>query len=115
MSTSFDYVIVGSGSAGAVLANRLNADPDVQVLLLEVGGPDHAWDWRLHMPAALTYPLNSKTYNWDYKTEPMPEMNDRVGNWFRGKVLGGSPSINGMVYQRGNALTSMAGPTIRRS
>ena len=104
MSTSFDYVIIGSGSAGAVLANRLSADPDVQVLLLEAGGPDHAWDWRLHMPAALTYPLNSKTYNWGYKTEPMPEMNGRVGNWFRGKVLGGSSSINGMVYQRGNAL-----------
>jgi choline dehydrogenase len=101
---SFDYIIVGSGSAGAVLANRLSADPNIAVLLLEAGGPDHRWDWRLHMPAAMSYPLNSKTYNWDYKTEPMPQLNNRVGNWFRGKVLGGSSSINGMVYQRGNAM-----------
>lgn len=103
-SNSYDYIVVGAGSAGCVVASRLSEDPNVRVLLLEAGGPDHAWDWRLHMPAALTYPLNSKRYNWDYKTEPMPEMNNRVGNWFRGKVLGGSSSINGMVYQRGNAM-----------
>lgn len=104
MALAFDFIIVGAGSAGCVLAARLSEDPQVTVLLLEAGGPDYCWDWRLHMPAALTYPLKSRRYNWGYKTEPMPEMNNRVGNWYRGKVLGGSSSINGMVYQRGNAL-----------
>lgn len=100
----WDYIIVGAGSAGCVLAHRLSADPEVQVLLLEAGGRAPAWDWRIHMPAALSYPMNSTTYNWDYLTEPQPHLDNRRMHTPRGRVLGGSSAINGMAYVRGNAL-----------
>ena len=100
----FDYVIVGAGSAGCVLANRLSEDPDVSVLLLEAGGVDPFWEWKIRMPAALAYPMNGKRYSWDYHTEPEPYLENRVMHCPRGRVLGGSSSINGLVYIRGNAL-----------
>ena len=102
-SETFDYVIVGAGSAGCVLAGRLSEDPDVRVLLLEAGPVDHAWDWRLHMPAALAYPLQGRRYNWAYESEPEPHMDGRRMHCPRGRVLGGSSSINGMAYVRGHA------------
>ncbi|WP_353412078.1 choline dehydrogenase [Arenicella sp. 4NH20-0111] len=97
----FDYIIVGAGSAGCVLANRLTEDPTVQVLLLESGGNDGSLFIR--MPTALSYPLNTAKYNWSYLTEPEPFINNRRLDCHRGKVLGGSSSINGMVYVRGHA------------
>ncbi|MFT5572926.1 MAG: choline dehydrogenase [Cryomorphaceae bacterium] len=100
----FDYIIIGAGSAGCVLANRLSEDSAVSVLLLEAGGKDPFWDWRIHMPAALAYPMNGTRYNWDYHTQPEPFLGDRVMHCPRGKVYGGSSSINGMCYIRGNAL-----------
>ena len=100
---SYDYVIVGAGSAGCVLANRLSADPDVSVLLVEAGGRDWAWSWKIHMPAAFAYPLMGKTYNWAYHSEPEPFMDGRAMYCPRGRVLGGSSTINGMVYIRGHA------------
>ena len=100
----FDYVIVGAGSAGCVLANRLSEDPTVSVLLLEAGGTDPFWDWRIRMPAALAYPMNGTRYSWNYRTEPEPHLDGRIVHCPRGRVLGGSSSINGMVYVRGNAL-----------
>ena len=99
----YDYVIVGAGSAGCVLANRLSEDADVTVLLLEAGGKDPFWDWRIRMPAALAYPMNGTAYSWDYHTEPEPFLEGRVMHLPRGRVLGGSSSINGMVYIRGHA------------
>ncbi len=104
MRQTFDYVIVGAGSAGCVLARRLSENPDVSVLLLEAGGTDPFWEWKIRMPAALAYPMNGKRYNWDYHSEPEPHLGGRVMHCPRGKVLGGSSSINGMVYIRGNAL-----------
>jgi choline dehydrogenase len=100
----YDYVIVGAGSAGCVLANRLTEDPDTTVLLLEAGGVDPFWEWKIRMPAALAYPMNGTRYSWDYHTEPEPHLGGRVVHCPRGRVLGGSSSINGMVYIRGNAL-----------
>ncbi|WP_328808269.1 choline dehydrogenase [Nonomuraea antri] len=101
---SFDYVIVGGGSAGCALANRLSADPSVSVLVLEAGRPDYLWDVFIHMPAALMFPIGSRFYDWKYESEPEPHMNDRRVYHARGKVLGGSSSINGMIFQRGNPL-----------
>ena len=104
MAAVYDFIIVGAGSAGCVLANRLSADPNNKVLILEAGPVDHKWDFRLHMPAALAFPLQSKTYNWWYESEPEPFMNGRRIYHPRGKVLGGSSSINGMIYIRGNPM-----------
>src|SRR5215469_10105115 len=100
----FDYIIVGGGSAGSALANRLSADPTTRVLVLEAGRPDYIWDPFIHMPAALTFPIGSRFYDWKYESEPEPYLNGRRIYHARGKVLGGSSSINGMIFQRGNPL-----------
>ena len=99
---SYDYVIVGAGSAGCVLADRLSADGANRVLLLEFGGSDRSIF--IQMPAALAYPMNTKRWNWGYESEPEPHLGGRRLNCPRGKGLGGSSSINGLVYVRGNAL-----------
>ncbi|MFW7378424.1 MAG: choline dehydrogenase [Oligoflexus sp.] len=104
MKKNYDYIVIGGGSAGSVMANRLSADPDNQVLVLEAGRPDYKFDFRIHMPAALSYPLMGKTYNWAYESDPEPYMHNRRIYHPRGKVLGGSSCINGMIYIRGNAL-----------
>ena len=104
MKPVFDYIIVGGGSAGSVLANRLSADPNNNVLVLEAGRPDYIWDVFIHMPAALAFPIGNKHYDWGYESEPEPFMNNRKIYHARGKVLGGSGSINGMIWQRGNPL-----------
>jgi len=102
--TTYDYIIIGGGSAGCALANRLSADPSNQVLVLEAGRKDWKWDVFIHMPAALTYPIGSRFYDWKYESEPEPFMNGRKVYHARGKVLGGSSSINGMIFQRGNPM-----------
>lgn len=99
----YDFIIVGGGSAGCVLANRLSENPDHKVLVLEAGRRDWLWDIFIHMPAALTYPIGSSR-DWGYRSEPEPFMNGRSVYHARGKILGGSSSINGMIYIRGNAL-----------
>jgi choline dehydrogenase len=99
----YDFVIVGGGSAGCALANRLSANPEHRVLVLEAGRPDAWWDVFIHMPAALAFPLGSRFYDWRYRSEPEPHMGGREVYHARGKVLGGSSSINGMIFQRGNA------------
>jgi choline dehydrogenase len=101
---SYDFVIVGGGSAGSALANRLSADPKTKVLVLEAGRPDYIWDPYIHMPAALTFPIGNRFYDWKYESEPEPKLNNRRIYHARGKVLGGSSSINGMIFQRGNPL-----------
>ncbi len=98
----FDYVIVGAGSAGSALASRLSEDGKHSVLVLEFGGSDRSI--YIQMPAALSIPLNMKAYNWGYWSEPEPELNNRRISCPRGKALGGSSSINGLVYVRGHAL-----------
>ena len=97
---TFDFVIVGAGSAGCVLANRLSADGQHSVALLEAGGLD--WSPLIHVPAGWAANWNNPNVDWGYHTEPEPELQDRSIYWPRGKVLGGSSSINGMVYIRGN-------------
>lgn len=101
VTESFDYIIVGAGSAGCVLASRLTEDPEVRVLVLEAGGRDNSIF--IHMPAALAKPLANDKYNWFYHSEPEPHLNNRRLYCPRGRVLGGSSSINGMAYVRGHA------------
>jgi len=101
VNETFDYIIVGAGSAGCVLANRLTEDADTSVLLLETGGSDKSIF--IQMPTALSIPMNTKKYAWQFHTEPEPYLNNREMHCPRGKVLGGSSSINGMVYVRGHA------------
>ncbi len=97
----FDYIIVGAGSAGCVLANRLSADPQRRVLLIEAGPRD--WHPFIHMPAGIARLVNNRRLNWSYDTEPEPALGSRRLWWPRGKVLGGSSSINAMCYVRGVA------------
>jgi len=104
LQSHYDTIIIGGGSAGCVLANRLSADPSRRVLVLEAGRPDYIWDIFIHMPAGLTVPLGNKRYDWCYESEPEPFMNGRRIFHGRGKVLGGSSSINGMIFIRGNPL-----------
>ena len=104
MSERFDYVVVGGGSAGCAIANRLSADPSTSVLVLEAGRSDTRLDPFIHMPAALPYPIGNRLYDWKYESEPEPHMGGRRVYHARGKVLGGSSSINGMIFQRGNPL-----------
>ncbi|MBL9062142.1 choline dehydrogenase [Tabrizicola sp.] len=101
MSQDFDYIIIGAGSAGCVLANRLSEDPATRVLVLEYGGSDKSIF--IQMPTALSIPMNGTKYNWKYMTLPEPGLNGRQVHCPRGKVLGGSSSINGLVYMRGHA------------
>lgn len=102
MSTKrYDYIIVGAGSAGCVLANRLTEDPNVNVLVIEFGGSDKSVI--IQMPSAFSIPMNTKKFNWHYETEPEPYLDGRRLHCPRGKVLGGSSSINGLVYIRGHA------------
>ena len=97
-----DYLVVGAGSAGAIVAARLSEDPDVSVMLLEAGPSDKSP--LIHIPAAARYAFNARSLNWNYETDPEPHLGNRVIGQPRGKVLGGSSSINGMVYLRGNPL-----------
>ena len=102
MSTpSFDYIVVGAGSAGCVLANRLSEDPTVRVLLIEAGGSDRSIF--VSMPTALSIPMNMPRFNWGYVTRPEPQLDGRRMDCPRGRALGGSSAINGMVYVRGHA------------
>ncbi|MFI5255032.1 MAG: choline dehydrogenase [Candidatus Limnocylindrales bacterium] len=100
----YDFIIVGGGSAGCVLADRLSADPGTKILVLEAGRPDYPFDVYIHMPAALTFPIGNRFYDWRYESEPEPFMGGRRIYHARGKVLGGSSSINGQIFQRGNPL-----------
>jgi len=98
---SFDYIVVGAGSAGCALAHRLSEDADAAVLLLEAGGRGDSW--KVNMPSAMAHAIAGTAFNWDYRSEPEPHLNGRRIGHPRGRVLGGSSSINGMMYVRGNA------------
>src|SRR3954463_6983885 len=97
----FDYIVIGAGSAGCVLANRLSRDPSIKVLLVEAGGRD--WNPLIHAPGGLLPLMMSGAYSWNYQSAPQKHLNGRILHLPRGKVLGGSSSINGMVYCRGDA------------
>ncbi len=99
-----DVVVVGGGSAGCVLAHRLSADPRRRVVVLEAGRRDAWWDVLIQMPAALPFPIGNRFYDWGYRSEPERHMKGRSIYHARGKLLGGSSSINGMIFQRGNPL-----------
>ncbi len=101
MNKQYDYIIIGAGSAGCVLANRLSEDADTSVLVLEFGGSDRSV--LIQMPSAFSLPMNTKKYNWRYETVAEPHLDNRRLHCPRGKVLGGSSSINGLVYIRGHA------------
>jgi choline dehydrogenase-like flavoprotein len=98
---TYDYVIVGAGSAGCLLANRLSADPNTRVLLLEAGGKDD-WIW-FHIPVGYLFAIGNPRADWLFKTQPVPGLNGRVLNYPRGKVIGGSSAINAMIYMRGQS------------
>ena len=100
-SASYDFIVVGAGSAGCVLANRLSADPSVQVLLLEAGPRDSS-PW-IHIPVGYYKGIVNPAIGWGYETDPVPGTHSRRISWPRGKVLGGSSSINGLIYIRGQA------------
>ncbi|HQT74398.1 MAG TPA: choline dehydrogenase [Acidiphilium sp.] len=102
MPSEYDYIIVGAGSAGCAIANRLTEDGSTSVLLLEFGGSDRSPF--IQMPSALSIPMNTRKYDWGYHSEPEPHLGGRLMHTPRGKVLGGSSSINGLVYIRGNAM-----------
>ena len=102
--TEYDFVIVGGGAAGCVLANRLSEDPSTRVLVLEAGRPDRFWDVFIQMPAGFAFMIGNRFYDWKYESEPEPFMHGRRIAHARGKVLGGSSSINAMNFQRGNPL-----------
>ena len=101
---AYDVVVIGGGSAGSVIAARLSEDPGTSVLVLEAGHSDYRVDPFIHMPAALPFPIGNPLYDWKYETEPEPELGGRRVYHARGKLLGGSSSINGMIFQRGNPL-----------
>lgn len=101
MNHTFDYIVVGAGSAGCVLAARLSEDPNIDVLVLEYGGSDRSVI--IQMPSAFSLPMNTKRFNWHYETAPEQHLDGRRLHCPRGKVLGGSSSINGLVYIRGHA------------
>ena len=102
MADTYDYIVIGAGSAGCVIANRLSEDKNKKILILEAGGNDKSVT--VSMPAALSIPMNSERFNWGLKTEPEPGLDNRIMNLPRGKGLGGSSSINGMCYVRGNPM-----------
>ncbi len=99
-----DFLIVGGGSAGCALARRLSEDPNARVVVLEAGRWDSWWDVFIHMPAALAFPIGSRFYDWRYRSAAEPKMKGRRISHARGKLIGGSSSINGMIFQRGNPL-----------
>ncbi|MCC2096054.1 MAG: GMC family oxidoreductase N-terminal domain-containing protein, partial [Hyphomicrobiales bacterium] len=99
--TEFDYIVMGAGSAGCVLANRLSADPKNRVLVLEAGGNDN-WIW-FHIPVGYLFAIGNPRSDWMFRTGKVPGLNGRDLAYPRGKVIGGCSAINGMIYMRGQA------------